>query len=150
MCSTVASTTEGNLHDPTLRRALAGIIEYGFLIEAEEDFLDHVLGFIAVIQDAKSYCEHQPRIPAEKQVQSLRILGYEASHEFFIAGEAGWANLNRLRRWDRVLPACPPYHGECQRAPIQRRTHFKLARSLVLLDPKHGTLNFARTLPTFG
>src|SRR6266853_1105272 len=150
MCSTVPSATEGDPHNPTFGRALPGIVERSFLIETEEDFLNHILGFVALIQDAKRNRKHQPRIPAEKQVQSLRILGCEASHEFFITAEAGWANLNGLRRWDRVLSACPPYHGECQRAPIQRRTHFKLARSLVLLDPKHGTLSFARTLPTFG
>jgi hypothetical protein len=65
MCSTVPSATEGNLHDPTFGAALGGIIEYRFLIEAKEDFLDDILGFTAVIQDAKSNCEHQPRIPAE-------------------------------------------------------------------------------------
>jgi hypothetical protein len=100
MCPTVASTTEGNLHDPTFRRALGGIIEQSFLIEAKEDFLNYILGFIAVIQNTKGYGEYQPRVPVEKQVQSVRILGLEASHECFITGEGGWANFNGLRYWD--------------------------------------------------
>src|ERR1700692_4096119 len=110
MCSTVPSATEGNLHDPTLRRALAGIIECGFLIEAKEDFLDDILGFIAVVQNTKSYCEYQPRVPAEKQVQRVRILGLEASHEFFITDEAGWADCNGLRCRERDLPVRSPDH----------------------------------------
>src|ERR1700675_346681 len=135
MCSTVPSATEGNLHDPTFGHALGGIVECRFLIEAKEDFLDDILGFTAVIHNAKSNCEHQPRIPAEDQVQSLGILGLQSSHEFFIAGEA---NLNRLGGCDRVLPARTPYHRECQRAPIQRRAHFTM---VALLDTKRGALD---------
>src|ERR1700730_15242757 len=132
MCSTVPSATEGNLHDPTFGRALGGIVEYRFLIEAKEDFLDDILGFTAVIHDAKRNCEHQPRIPAEDQVPSLGIRVLEASHEFF----AAWAaNLNRLGRCDGVLLARAPYHGECQRAPIQRRAHFTM---VALLDTRSG------------
>src|SRR5712692_9752344 len=93
MCSTVPSATEGNLHNPTFGRALGGIVEQRFLIETKEDFLDDILGFTAVIQDAKRNCEHQPRIAAEEQIQSLWIFDLEANHEFFVAwgrASAGW------------------------------------------------------------
>src|SRR5712692_382149 len=128
MCSTVPSATEGNLHNPTFGRALGGIVEQRFLIETKEDFLDDILGFTAVIQDAKRNCEHQPRIATEEQIQSLCIFDLEANHEFFVA----WgASLSGLGRCDRVLSTRTPYYGECQRAPIQRRAHFTM---VALLD----------------
>src|SRR5712692_7735535 len=133
MCSTVPSATEGNLHNPTFGRALGGIVEQRFLIETKEDFLDDILGFTAVIQDAKRNCEHQPRIATEEQIQSLCIFDLEANHEFFVA----WgANLSGLGRCDRVLSTRTPYYGECQRAPIQRRAHFTM---VALLDTKRET-----------
>src|ERR1700730_7747970 len=125
MCSMVPGATESNLRDPTLGRAFGRVIKNGPLIKVEKDYLDDVLSFSAVIEDAQSNSENQPGIPGEEQIQSLIILGLEAGHEFFIAWEA---NLNRLRRLDRVLLARPPYDGECQRAPIKRRTHFQPAR----------------------
>src|ERR1700704_1307979 len=141
MCSAFPSAAEGNLHNPTFGRALGGIVEYRFLIEAKEDFLDDILGFTSVIHDAKSDCEHQPRIPTEDQVQSLCILRLEASHEFFVAGRT---NLNRLGRCDRVLLARTPYHGECQRAPIQRRAHFTM---VALLDTKREHTELPPSVP---
>src|SRR3979411_2997237 len=98
MCSAVPSTTEGNLYDPTFGRALGGIVEYRFLIEAKEDFLDDILGFTAVTHDAKSNCEHQPGIPAEDQVQSFGILGLEARPGVFLT----WAGGPPPRRGGRV------------------------------------------------
>src|SRR5258706_10798755 len=95
MCSPVSGATEGNLYDPSFGRSLGGIVEQGFLIEAEEDFLDHVLGLAAIVQNAKGDCKHQPCMPAEELVQGLCVLGLEASHEFFVAGGA---NLDRLGR----------------------------------------------------
>src|SRR5258708_938118 len=135
MCPAVPSAAEGYLHDPTFGGAFRGVIEYSFLVEAKEDFLDDILGFTAVIQNAKSNRVYQSGMPAEELVQSLRILGLEASHEFFIAGGA---NLHGLERWGGVLPLGPPYYGECQRSPIQRRTHFQTAS---FLDGKFGTLS---------
>src|SRR5580698_5133517 len=120
MCSSVSSATESNLHDPTFCRAFGRIVKYSFLVEAKEDFLNHIFGFITVVQDAESNSKHQPGIPTKEQVESFCILSLEASHEFFIAGGPG---LDGLGRGDRIFLACPPYHGECQRAPIQRRTH---------------------------
>jgi len=95
MCSTVPGATESNLHDPTLSRAFGRIIENSLLIKAKEDYLDDILGFTAVIQDTKSNCENQPRILGEEQVQSLIILGLEASHEFFVARMANLKGLGR-------------------------------------------------------
>jgi hypothetical protein len=54
MCSPVTSTAKGNLHNPTFGCAFGRIIEHGFLVEAKEDFLNDIFGFIAVVQNAKS------------------------------------------------------------------------------------------------
>src|SRR5258708_39192215 len=91
MCSAIPGATESNLHDPTLGRAFARIIESSLLIKAKEDYLDDILGFTAVVQDAKSDCENQSRILGEEQVQSLIILSLQPRHEFFVARGA---NLN--------------------------------------------------------
>src|ERR1700737_2070548 len=95
------------------------------LIDIEKGFLHDLLGFAMGIQKTKSDSEHQPGVSAEKLVQGVRILGLQASHEFFIAGRP------RLRHWwcDGLIPFpfSPPHHGECQRATIRRRAHFQTA-----------------------
>src|ERR1700677_3479870 len=122
MCSPIPSSAKSDLHNPTLGRAFGEIIEYSFLVEAKEDFLNDVFGFVTVVQDAKTDSQYQPGISRKEQVQSFRILDLEASHEFFVAR---WANLNGLWSNDGFFGPGPPYHGECQRAPIQRRAHYK-------------------------
>src|ERR1700677_173237 len=133
MCSPVPGGAEGYLHDPTFRRALVRTKENRFLVEAKEDFLNDIFGFITVVQNAKSDSQYQTGISSEEQVQGFRIFDLEASHEFFIARRP---NLDGLGRRDGFFRNGPPDHGECQRAPIQRRAHLS---TLTLPRPDPGT-----------
>src|SRR4030088_1337947 len=93
-----------------------------FLIDIEEGLLDNLLRFAMVIQNAKSDSKHEPGVSSEQQVKGVRILGLQASHQFFIAGKP---RPGSLWRRDGGFPSSPPHHGEWQRAPIRRRAHVR-------------------------
>src|SRR5258708_29430677 len=128
MCLAIPGPAEGDLDNPALRGALGWVKEISLLVDIEEGFLDNLLRFAMVIQNAKSDSKHKPGVSSEQQFQGVRILGLQASHEFFIAGSP---RLSYLRRRDGGFPSSPPHHGECKCAPIRRSAHFQTAVSLL-------------------
>src|SRR5258708_14670616 len=128
MCLAIPGPAEGDLDNPALRGPLGWVKEMSLLVDIEEGFLDNLLRFAMVIQNAKSDSKHKPGVSSEQQCQGVRILGLQASHEFFIAGSP---SLSYLRRRDGGFPSSPPHHGECKCAPIRRRAHFQTAVSLL-------------------
>src|SRR5690348_2259450 len=120
MSSAIACTTEGDLYDPSLGAALAGIKEQSLLVEGEESLLDDFLCLTLVVQDPESDSEYESRIARVKQVESFGIFGLHPSHQFFVTWRR---DLGRLRSRDASLPARSPNNGECQCAPIRRRAH---------------------------
>src|SRR5258707_14843243 len=79
-----------------------------------------------IVQNAKRDAEHQPRVAAKQQIQSLCILRLDSSHQFFIRRRP---NPDRLRRRDSALPARAKDDRKCQRAAIRGSAHSRTWRT---------------------